>query len=145
MRKQALLPIFYRQSFIFALEEIWDADQTRKSFWDTTLDLEGTATLHGLSRMLGPMIAARRVEQFDDLEPLLQAISISTDSADPAQKAVLHLASGLQDASAELIVAGASVWCEFVERLSGFLASKPFLEPPVTHILARLDAIGANQ
>jgi hypothetical protein len=145
VRKESLLPIFYRQSFIFALEEIWDADQTRKSFWATALDLEATATLHGLSRILGPMIAARRVEQFDDLEPLLQAISISTDSADPAQKAVLHLASGLQDASAELIVAGASAWCEFVERLSGFLASKPFLEPPVTHILARLDAIGANQ
>jgi len=145
VRKESLLPIFYRQSFIFALEEIWDADQTRRSFWDTALDLEGTATLHGLSRILGPMIAARRVERFSNLEPLLQAISISTNATDPAQKAVLHLASGLQDASAELILAGASAWCEFVERLSGLIASKPFLEAPVAHIVARLDAIGANQ
>ena len=145
VRKQTLLPIFYRQSFMFALEEIWDADQTRKTFWTTVFDLEGTATLHGLSRILGPLIAARRVEQFRDLEPLLEAISVSTDAADSAEKAVRHLASGLQDAAAELILAAAPAWCEFVEKLSRLLVSKPLLEAPVAHVLACLDAVGANR
>ena len=66
-RRESLLPIFYRQSFVFALEEIWDADQTRKGFWACALELEGSATLHGLSRILAPIIAARRVEKFADL------------------------------------------------------------------------------
>jgi hypothetical protein len=145
VRGETLLPIFYRQSFVFALEEIWDADQTRTNFWATTLDLEGTATLHGLSRILGPLIAARRVERLDDLQPLLEAIVASADNADPPQKALRHVAAGLQDTPAELILSGAPAWCEFVQQLSALIVSKPFLEAPVTHILARLDAVGANR
>jgi hypothetical protein len=144
-RRETLLPIFYRQSFVFALEEIWDSDLTRKSFWDSALDLEGTSTLHGITRILAPIVAARRVEKFLDLKPLVDALSRATDADQPAQKALRHLASGLQDANADLIVAGASAWCEFVERVSSLIVSQPFIEAPVTHIIARLNAIGAAE
>jgi len=81
----------------------------------------------------------------DDLHPLLEAIVASTDNADPPQKALRHLAAGLQDTPAQLILSGAPAWCEFVQQLSALIVSKPFLEAPVTHILARLDAVGANR
>jgi hypothetical protein len=144
-RREPLLPIFYRQSFVFALEEIWDSDQTRRSFWNSALELEGSATLHGITRILAPIVAARRVEKFVDLESLIDALSRTTDADHPAQKALRHLASGLQDASAELIVAGAPAWCEFVERVASLIVSQPFVEGPVTHIIARLNAIGAAE
>jgi hypothetical protein len=144
-RQQSLLPIFYRQSFIFALEDIWDSDLTRKSFWNVAFELEGSANLHGLTRILAPIVAARRVEEFADLEPLIEALAKSNDAENPAQKALRHLASGLQDASPELIVAGASAWCEFAERVAHLIHSKPFVEGPVTHIVARLNAIGAAE
>ena len=60
--RQALLPIFYRQSFLFALEELWDVDEHRAAFWESALRLEGAQKLHGLARILAPIIAARRVE-----------------------------------------------------------------------------------
>ena len=142
-RREPLLPIFYRQSFVFALEEIWDRDSTRESFWGLALELEGTANLHGITRILAPIVAARRVEKFGDLEPLVRALSRTTCADEPAQKALRHLASGLQDASAELILPGASAWCEFAERVANLIVSQPFVEGPVTHIIARLNGIDA--
>jgi hypothetical protein len=143
--REPLLSIFYRQSFMFALEEIWDADNSRSNFWRTALELEGAANLHGLTRILAPIVAARRVEKLADIEPLLDALGESGNPDDSAQKALSHLASGLQDANAELIVAGAPAWCEFVERLGRLIDSRPLVEGPLTHILARLNGIGAVQ
>ena len=74
--RQSLLPVFYRQSFIFALEELWDADddQSRRSFWESAFELENFPTLHGTTRILAPILAARRIEVSADLEPLLNAL-----------------------------------------------------------------------
>src|SRR5262249_31164621 len=73
--QKPLKPIFYRQSFIFALEEIWDAPAGRSGFWQVALRLEGVTQLHGIVRVLAPMLAARRVEPLADLQQLLNAIT----------------------------------------------------------------------
>ena len=52
--RNPLLPIFYRQSFLFALEELWDAGDGRKGFWEAALKLEGVPTLYGITRILAP-------------------------------------------------------------------------------------------
>jgi hypothetical protein len=141
--RDPFLPVFYRQSFLFALEEIWDGPNGREGFWESALRLEGTAKMYGLTRILAPVIAARRVETLPDLQPLLAAAGSAGDIGSPGQKALLHLASALQDVGADLIRTGAAGWCAFVEQLAGQLPAKPFTEWPLVHILARLNAVNA--
>lgn len=142
--RERLLPIFYRQSFLFALEELWDGPDGQEGFWNAALQMEGVADLHGITRILAPILAARRVDTPADLEPLLMAVQASTDDNSPAEKALRHLASGLQDADAEAIRAGASAWCSFAAHLSRFLPSRASLETPIVHILARLNTVSSK-
>ena len=139
---EPLLPIFYRQSFLFALEEIWDANQSRESYWATALQLEGITNLHGITRILAPLLAARRVERLSDLQPLVDATGSALDEDSPGLRAIRHLASGLQDAEAAVIRTGQQAWTEFSEQLATLLPKNRLLEPPITDILARLNAIG---
>jgi hypothetical protein len=141
--REPLLPVFYRQSFMFALEELWDADDQRDAFWEAALRLEGVHLLHGITRILGPILAARRVETLNDLRPLLAALAAATEADNPAAKALRHLSSGLQDAGTDSIRAGATGWSEFAEQLSILLATHQFVEGPLVHILARINATGA--
>ena len=139
--REPLLAVFYRQSFLFALEELWDAAIDRAGFWEAALRLEGLAELHGLARILAPILAARRVEVLSDLRPLLTALDAANQNDSPAHKALLHLASGLQDASEDSIRTGAPGWCAFVDAVSCRLKQKPFVEWPLVQILARLNLI----
>jgi len=135
--REPLLPVFYRQSFMFALEELWDADDQRDAFWEAALRLEGVHLLHGITRILGPIPAARRVETLYDLRPLLTALAAATEPDSPAAKALRHLSSGVQDAATDSIRAGSAGWSEFAERLSTLLATRQFVEGPLVHILQR--------
>lgn len=139
--REPLLAVFYRQSFLFALEELWDGAIDRAGFWEAALRLEGVAELHGLARILAPILAARRVEVLSDLQPLLTALDAENQKDSPAHKALLHLASGLQDASEDSIRTGAPGWCAFVDGVSCRLKQKPFVEWPLVQILARLNLI----
>jgi len=139
-----LLPIFYRQSFIFALEELWDADDAHSAFWAATLRLEGKPKLHGITRLLGPILAARRVRASADLTALLTAVRSAPAPEGPASKALTHLTSGLQDCDASLIRDGAEAWCEFVAQLAPLLPASPFLESSIVHLLARLRKAGCG-
>ena len=141
---EPLLPVFYRQSFMFSLEELWDADDKREGFWSAALRLESVANLHGITRILAPILAARRVETFSDLQPLLSKVAEAFDPDAPAPKALRHLASGLQDARPDSIRAGATGWCEFAASLSGLFATAPFIESPLVHILARINTVGVG-
>jgi hypothetical protein len=143
--REPRLPIFYRQSFMFALEELWDTDDRREIFWKSALRLEGMAQLHSLTRILAPILAARRVESIDDLQPLLTSLSATSVSDSPAHKALRHLAAGLQDASPDSISAGVAGWCTFTEQLAKLLPSMACVEGPLVQILARLVAGGVAQ
>jgi hypothetical protein len=138
-----LLPIYYRQSFKFALEELWDADGTRSSFWNSAFQLENVINLHGITRILAPTLAATRVEALSDLQPVLTAVTSASDDQSPGWKALRHLASGLQDADPASIRAGATAWCSFVETVSSLLPKQPSVELPLVHFLARLMVVGA--
>lgn len=120
--REPLLPIFYRQSFMFALEELWDGDERREGYWESALRLESVTKLHGITRILAPILAARRVESLNDLQPLLMAVSAASSADSPGQKALRHLATGLQDASADAIRAGAAGWCVFGRTTGGVVA-----------------------
>lgn len=139
--RHPLLPIFYRQSFIFALEEVWDADDQREGFWEVTLRLESAPQLHGLTRIVAPLLAARRVEAPADLEPLLRAIDSLSDLSSSATAALRHLAAGLQEAPAEAIRLGATGWCSLAEQLGKRLPAGGFLEQPLALILDRLNSV----
>jgi hypothetical protein len=138
--REPLLPVFYRQSFMFALEELWDSDISRSVYWGVALQLQAVPTLHGLTRILAPILAARRVETISDLEPLLTAVSACSDADSPAQKALRHLASGMQDASTESVATALLAWAEFAQRLANSIPSAPCVEGPIVHIIARLNA-----
>ncbi len=138
--REPLLPVFYRQSFMFALEQLWDSDFDRGAFWKAALRLEGVSNLHGLTRILAPVVAARRVEEFHDLEPLLKAIRASSKEDAGAYKALRHLASGLQDAPVASVLAGFRAWSEFTQCLGALLPSTPTVEGPLVHIMARLNS-----
>jgi hypothetical protein len=139
--REPLLPVFYRQSFLFALEELWDESAGPKGFWSCALKLEGVSQLYGIARILAPILAARRVETLTDLEPLLHAVATSTNADSPALKALRHLASGLQDADSELICSSAGSWCAFSEQLASLLPAHPGVEGPLVNILARLTGV----
>ncbi len=142
--REPLLPIFYRQSFLFALEELWDGPDGRSGFWTSALKMESIAQLHGVTRILAPILAARRVDFFADLDPLFAAVQQATSEDSPAEKALRHMASGLQDAHDAAIRAGAGAWCAFADRLSALLPTRPSLETPLVHILARLNGVSGT-
>src|SRR5439155_26219658 len=85
-----LLPIFYRQSFVFALEEVWDSDRQRATFWDSAMKLESASKLNGITGVIAPVLAARRVETISDLHPLLPALAAARDTESSALEALLH-------------------------------------------------------
>ena len=140
---QPLLPVFYRQSFMFALEELWDAPAGSDGFWLCALKLEEVPQLHSVARILAPILASRRVETSSDLQPLLKAIECATGKDAPAVKALCHLASGLQDAVPDAIRVGATAWCKFAECLATLLLSRSYVESPLVQILARLNDVSA--
>lgn len=141
---EPLLPIFYRQSFLFALEELWDGPDGRDGFWTCALKMEGVAQLHGITRILAPILAARRVDTFADLNPLFAAVQGATGEDSPAEKALRHMASGLQDADDAAIRAGAGAWCDFAAKLSALLPGRFSLQTPLVHILARLNGVSGS-
>lgn len=142
--RNPLLPIFYRQSFLLALEELWDSDDSRAGFWDVALKLESVSGLHGVSRNLAPILAGRRVDVSGDLQPLANAVDASTSEDSSAEKALRHMALGLQDVADDAIRAGAGAWCGFAEKIASLLADRPSLEPPLVHIIARLNIVCAT-
>jgi hypothetical protein len=139
--RDPLLPIFYRQSFFFALEELWDSDANRDAFWNAALRLEGITNLHAITRILAPLLAARRVERLSDLQPLIDAIVVAPDSDSAAYKAIQQLVSGLQDADTTMIKSAEEAWCRFAEEISKLLSKNPNLQFPIAHILSRIAAI----
>lgn len=141
--RHPLLPIFYRQSFLLALEELWDGQDGRTGFWATALKLESVVSLHGVSRNLAPILAGRRVDAPSDLRPLTDAVAASTSEDSPAEKALRHMASGLKDVADDSLRAGAGAWCGFVAELVGLLPVHASLETPIVHIIARLNAVSA--
>lgn len=142
--RHPLLPIFYRQSFLLALEELWDGQDGRAGFWETALKLESVASLHGVSRNLAPILAGRRVDAPCDLQPLADAVSASTSEDSPAEKALRHMASGLQDVADDSLRAGAAAWCDFAMNLATLLPGRASLETPLVHIIARLNSVSAS-
>ncbi|MEQ1933090.1 MAG: hypothetical protein ABL962_04325, partial [Fimbriimonadaceae bacterium] len=90
------------------------------------------------------IVAAKRVESVAAVEPLLLAIQGATSEDSPAEKALRHMASGLQDADDAAIRAGAGAWCAFAEKLSALLPDRPLLETPLVHILARLNGVSGT-
>jgi hypothetical protein len=142
--REPLLPVFYRQSFIFALEELWDAPDGRDAFWKSVLQFESAPRLHGVTRILGPILAARRVEALANLQPLLRTLDSANDYASPGQKALRHLASGLQDADPDAIRAGIDGWCAFAKQLASLLTAIGSLEQPLAFIIDRLNAVGGR-
>lgn len=138
-----LMPVFYRQSFLMALDELWDGCEGPEGFWRACLELEGCPRLHSFTRILAPLVAARRVTSSDDLLPLVNRIRQSLVDDSPAMKAALHLSSGLQDAAPELIRLGASAWCEYAKKIGELLPRHPALEGPLVELLGRLINIEA--
>ncbi len=142
--RHPLQPIFYRQSFVFALEELWDADPSHTAFWSAALRLEREPKLHGITRLLAPILAARRVRTGADLAPLLTAVQTSSAADAAGPKALVHLTSGLEDANDAHVREGAEAWCEAVAQLASLLATRPFLEPSVVRLLARVRKVGCG-
>ena len=139
--REPLLPVFYRQSFLFALEELWDGPEGPAGFWACTLKLEGIAELHGVTRILAPTLASRRVDTLSDLQPLLDVVRTEIDPDSSAQKAVRHLASGLEDVDADMVRSSMTAWFRFVDQLATSISAIPALENPSVLVLAKLNSV----
>ncbi len=140
---EPLAPVFYRQSFVMALDELWDGPDGVTGFWRACLELESSPQLHSFTRILAPLLAARRIESSKDLLPLIETISLSPPEDHPSIKAARHLSSGLEDASPQTIRLGASAWCEYACQLGALLASFPALESALVYLVARLLDVNA--
>lgn len=140
---EPLAPVFYRQGFLMALDELWDGPDGVQGFWQACLELEECPQLHSFTRILAPLQAARRVTNGEDLLPLIEAVRKSTTDDSAAMKAALHLSSALQDAAPEVIKLGASAWCEYAKKLAELLSEKHALESPLLFLLDRIVDVGA--
>lgn len=145
VKRDPLLAVFYRQSFLFALEELWDIDPSRTEFWQSALQLEGESQLHGITRILAPLLAARRVETPADLQPLVTPIELSADRDSPDHRALRHLASGLQDAGEKMIHAGIPGWYYLAQRLAERVAADVSVEQALVQIFHRLLQVGVSK
>jgi hypothetical protein len=145
VKRDPLLAVFYRQSFLFALEELWDVDPSREEFWQSALQLEAESQLHGITRILAPLLAARRVESPADLQPVMTAVESSANQDSPGHRALRHLASGLQDASDGIIRSGVTGWYHLARRLAERLAADPSVELALVQIFHRLIQVGVSK
>ena len=145
--RNPLLPVFYRQSFVFALEELWDTGEhnNRNLFWNTALQLENAPTLHSVTRIVAPVLAARRVESDQDLQPLLDALATESGGDSPSHGALRHLVSGFQDAHPDTIRGGAGSWLQFALELTRLLPDDATVEWPLVLLLDSLNSLDEKQ
>lgn len=134
------LPVLYRQSFLFALEELWDRDDTRNAFWQSALALEETPQLHSITRILSPLLAARRTETGADLKPLVTALESRARSA-TAIRVIRRLTSCLEDVELTLVPSGTNAWCVLCEHLARRLPNAVELEVSLVQLLSRLHSL----
>ena len=83
-------PLFYQSStgkvFYLLWKKLWDVPDGRKGFWEAALKLEGVPNLRGITRILAPILAARRVDTLSDLQPLLVAVGSTERCQRPCPK-----------------------------------------------------------
>jgi hypothetical protein len=74
LRTDPSLILMLNPSLSLALADAWDGPQARRDFWQLAFALSGDTALPGVAQLAGPMVAAERATNLDDLNPLLTAL-----------------------------------------------------------------------
>ncbi|MDX9723072.1 MAG: ATP-binding protein [Myxococcota bacterium] len=134
------IPVFYRQSCLFALERLWDLDDSRQEFWQVAFRMKESPRLHTLSRILAPLLAVRRVEKVDDLVPLLDAIARSGEAQSVPGWVLQHLVLALRESDSVM-----PLWCEVADHLARQNKVQGQVEFALAHILDALPPASENE
>lgn len=146
VKKDRTLPILYRQSYLYALEELWDNPHgtRREGFWRAVIELEADDTVPAVTRIAGPALAARLATSCEDLAPLRECLRVSNKHDDAAARALRHLVMGLEDVPAEYADTRQRVWSAFARALSQILHDgNSVIQWPLAQLVALLMMQGA--
>lgn len=144
---EPLFPIFFRPSFLFALEELWDTDpdESRPPFWNAALQLERTAGVHEVTKLIAPRLAARRTTCEADLRSVLEAVAAQPERDSPERRLIHHVVVGLLDTDPSLVRRAGVVWSRFAERMSELMERGGVdLEASLIHLLNKLNEVHAG-
>lgn len=141
---EPLFPIFFRPSFLFALEELWDSDpdEGHPSLWNAALQLERTGGVHEITKLIAPRLAARRASAEADLQPVLEAVAAHPEQDSPERRLIHHVVVGLLDTDASLVRRAGGVWSWFAERMSELMERDGVdLEASLIYLLNKLNEV----
>lgn len=142
--RHPLLPLVNLRSYMFSLEQLWESDSSREDFWMVAVQMQSHPALHGISRIVAPTLAAKRVENTSDLEPLLSLLLNDFNKREANIKTMMQLTSGLADVEDSEVASHGDAWSEFAAQLSLKLTDISDVEAPLVHILARLNPLACS-
>jgi hypothetical protein len=142
LARERTFPVFYSQSYRFALEEIWD--RSRDDYWDLMRRIADAdrAAIRPLVRFLGPTVAARLASCASDTEPLERQIRSAPPGSTCSLARILDdLCSALEEAGEQRWVTGAGAWGPLLDTVSDELPNHPWLESSCVRMLEGLGTV----
>lgn len=123
LRAHPAVPVFFRLSYLFVLEELWDEEELRHDlFWRFALQLESEPEIHRITKIVAPTLAARRIRDFDELGVLWEANARQPEKHSAPHQLLRYLITAAFDVDAAILQESLPVWCRLAERMGGAVA-----------------------
>ncbi len=123
------LLVFARPSFDLHFHHLWEADPTRRRFWDAAVDLASVEDIPGIGRVIAPVAGAELIGELADFGPLLEQLDSSDEGRRRgAEETLRHLIGSAISSDPKLYLRDRrrlTAWTEFSAALAGRDLQRP--------------------